>query len=122
MSSRLVHQGKSVQVTVPQSTTVNAGDFVLIEGHFGRAFQKIVNGAGVTAPLAIETDPGVVYETNQINAAGAFAKGSLVYFNTVTKVLENAAGANIVGPVGRVTVAKAAGVIQFRRFGDRTDA
>ena len=122
MTSRLVDQGKSVQVTVPASTTVQQGDFVLIEGFFGRAFQKVVTGVGETKPLAVETDPGAVYETSQINAAGAFLKGSLVYFNTTTKLLENAAGANIVGPVGRVRITKSGGVIQFRRFDDRIDA
>lgn len=114
---RLVHQGQSVRVTVPASTTVNQGDLVMLDGFFGLAFQKVVTGVGETAPLILNVEQGV-YETTQITTADAFAKGDKVYWDNATKLLTTAPANDASGHatrrlVGRVETAKANGVVRL---------
>lgn len=98
---RKISGKKSVQVPVPASTVINAGDFVLLDGHLGMAVQGIETDAngmvikfkGETVPaglipaeIILDTEEGV-YEisANQINTAETFAKGSKVYWDNANK-------------------------------------
>ena len=98
-----VSDGKSVRVTVPENTVIEAGKFYLLDGFFGCAFQSVTTGAGEVI-LNIEQ---AEYETDQIDTSQTFAKGTLIYWNETNKrFTENAAEGNRL--VGRVTQAKAA--------------
>ena len=114
MAGRKVTDGKSVRVTVPQNTTVNQGDFVLLDGFFGMAVQTVVTGAGVTKPLILNTEE-CTYETNQITVAEAFTKGTPVYWNDTTKLLTITVGTNRL--VGRVELAKDGNNVIFMKLG-----
>lgn len=104
--ARKVAEGKSVDVTIADGVTVQQGEFILAEGFFGCAEfddKPVATGA---AALALNIEQAV-YETDQITVANAFAKGDLVNYDTGTHLLTTAAVAGaIIGPVGRVTVAK----------------
>lgn len=110
-----VSDGKSVLVTVPEKTTVEAQSLVLLDGFFGIAMEGVVTAAGETAEIALNIAQEE-YETDQITAADAFNKGDLVYYKGSTKKLTTVAG---VDPdanrlVGKVTVKKdASNVINF---------
>ena len=96
-----VSDGKSVRVTVPENTVIEAGKFYLLDGFFGCAFQSVTTGAGEVI-LNIEQ---AEYETDQIDTSQTFAKGTLIYWNETNKrFTENAAEGNRL--VGRVTQAK----------------
>lgn len=110
---RKVSDGKSVRVSVPENTTIQQGDFVLLDGFFGLAVQQAVTGAGETRDIILNVEQGE-YETSQITAADDFAKGDPVYWDAATGKLTTAAGTDN-RLVGRVTVAKdAGGVIWFQ--------
>lgn len=117
---RRVSDGRSVRVTVPESTVVNKGDLVLLDGFFGLAAQAATTGAGESTEIVLDCEEGIEIETSQITAADAFAKGAAVYWDAATKLLTTAANPDASGnpqnrPVGRVTVAKDAnGVIWFK--------
>ena len=100
-----ISDGKSVKVTVPENTTIEAGKFYLLDGFFGCAMQSVTTGVGQTAEVVLNIEPAE-YETDQINTADAFAKGSLVYYDPVNKVLTTSDGAGANRKVGRVTVPK----------------
>lgn len=100
-----ISDGKTVKVTVPENTTIEAGKFYLLDGFFGCAVQSVVTGAGETAEVVLNIEQAE-YETDQINTADAFAKGSLVYYDSVNKVLTTSDGAGANRKVGRVTVPK----------------
>lgn len=107
---RKVRDGNSVRVTVPQSTTVEQGDFVLLDGFFGMAVQAAETGVGETADIILNTEQSV-YETSQIDTGDAFALGDPVYFDAVAKVLTTDPDADADGfpqnrLVGRVYAAK----------------
>ena len=108
-----ISDGKSVKVTVPESTKVEAGKFYLLDGFLGCAVQSVETAAGETAEVVLNIEQAE-YETDQINAADTFAKGSLVYYDPVNKVLTTSDGAGANRKVGRVTVPKdAKNVIWF---------
>jgi hypothetical protein len=98
--------GLSVDVAVPDTIVVAQGEFVSIQGFFGLAeFDDKPTAAGI-ATIAINIEQAQ-YDTDQITTAEAYAVGDLVNFNTTTKLFTKAAvtGA-VIGPVGRITVAK----------------
>ncbi|MEX0975044.1 MAG: DUF2190 family protein [Bacillota bacterium] len=123
---RKTSDGKSVTVAVPAVTTITQGKFVLLDGVLGIAVQGIqtdaagdvisYNGNSVTAGLV---NPEITlniehaeYETSQIDAADAFAKGDRVYWDAGSLRFTTVAGDGIY--CGVVTEVKDAnGVIWF---------
>lgn len=100
-----ISDGKSVRVTVPANTTIEAGKFYLLDGFLGCAFQSVTTGAGETAEVILNIEQAE-YETDQINTANAFNKGDLVYYDATNEVLTTSDGAGANRKVGRVTVPK----------------
>lgn len=98
-----VSDGKSVTVMVPQNTTINAGEFVLLEGFFGAAMTSVKTAAGESKPLVLDISQAE-FETDQISTSQNFVKGTAIYWNDSTKKLTETATDNRL--VGRVTVAK----------------
>jgi len=98
--------GNSVDVTVPNGTVVAQGEFVYLDGFFGLAEfdDKPVSTGSAVISINIER---AFYDTDQITTAEAFAVGALVNFNTATKLFTIAAvTGGVIGPVGRVNIAK----------------
>lgn len=100
-----ISDGKSVKVTVPESTTIEAGKFYLLDGFFGCAMQSVTTGAGETAEVVLSIEQAE-FETDQINPADAFNKGELVYWDTANNYLTTSDGAGANRKVGIVTVPK----------------
>ena len=98
-----VSDGKSVRVTVPGNTVIEAGKFYLLDGFLGVAFQSVTTGSGQTAEVILNIEQAE-YETDQIDTSQTltFAKGTLIYWNG-TRFTETSAGNRL---VGRVTQAK----------------
>ncbi|OQC75276.1 MAG: hypothetical protein BWX44_00007 [Spirochaetes bacterium ADurb.Bin001] len=106
-----ISDGKSIKVAVPESTTITAGKFYLLESFLGCAAQDVTTGAGETSEAVLSIE-AAEYETDQINAAEAFAKGADVYWDSSNKRLTTTATALY---AGQVTVAKDANnVIWFK--------
>ena len=100
-----VSDGKSVRVTVPANTVIEAGKFYLLDGFLGCAFQSVTTGTGETAEVILNIEQAE-YETDQIDidTPQTFAKGTLIYWNgTKGRFTETSAGNRL---VGRVTQAK----------------
>ncbi len=100
-----ISDGKSVKVTVPENTTIEAGKLYLLDGFLGFAMQSVTTGAGQTAEVVLNIEQAE-YETDQINAADAFNKGDLIYWDATNKRLTTADGGGVNRKVGRVTAAK----------------
>ena len=100
-----ISDGKSVKVTVPENTKIEAGKFYLLDGFLGCAMQSVETGAGEAAEVILNIEQAE-YETDQINTADAFNKGDLVYYDATNKVLTTSDGAGANRKVGRVTVPK----------------
>jgi hypothetical protein len=95
--------GKSVRVTVPVNTTIEAGKFYLLDGFLGVAFQSVQTAPGQTAEVVLNIEQAE-YETDQIDTSQTFAKGTLIYWDGTNKrFTETSAGNRL---VGRVTQAK----------------
>jgi hypothetical protein len=119
-NGRKVGDFKSVDVTIADGVTVAQGEWVLAEGFFGLAAFDDKPVALGAAQISIDIDQAE-YETDQITIADAFNKGDLVNFNSTTKLFTTQAVAGaIIGPVGRVSVAKDVNnVIWFSLFQQR---
>lgn len=98
-----ISDGKSVKVTVPGNTTIEAGKFYLLDGFFGCAMQSVTTGVGQTAEVVLNIEQAE-YETDQINTAETFAKGTLIYWDSANKRFTETATSNRLA--GRVTVGK----------------
>jgi hypothetical protein len=98
-----VSDGKSVRVTVPQNTVIEAGKFYLLDGFLGCAFQSVQTGAGETAEVILNIEQAE-YETDQIDTSQTFAKGTLIYWDDVNKRFTETSDGNRLA--GRVTQAK----------------
>ncbi|PIC59097.1 hypothetical protein CSV80_00815 [Sporosarcina sp. P12(2017)] len=98
-----VSDGKSVRVTVPASTTIEAGLFYELDGFFGTAMQSVVTAAGETDEVILNIEQAE-FETDQIQTTKAFPIGTSIYFTGGKFTPEDGAGANRL--VGRVTSAK----------------
>lgn len=59
-----ISDGKSVRVKVPESTTVEAGKFYLLDGFLGVAMQSVTTKANETAEVILNIEPAE-YETDQ---------------------------------------------------------
>lgn len=94
-----VSDGKSVRVTVPENTTIEAQKFYLLEGFFGVALESVITGAGITAEIELSLEQAE-YESDQITIAEAFAKGTPIFWNNSTGTFtEIATGNRFVGVV-----------------------
>ena len=59
-----ISDGKSVKVTVPESTKIEAGKFYLLDGFLGCAMQSVETAAEETAEVVLNIEPAE-YETDQ---------------------------------------------------------
>ena len=75
-----VSDGKSVRVTVPENTTIEAGKFYLLDGFFGAAMQSVETGEGETAEVILNIEQAE-YETDQIDPTQEFAVGTTIYWD-----------------------------------------
>ena len=100
-----VSDGKSVRVTVPKNTTIEAGKFYLLDGFLGAAFQSVTTGAEETAEVILNIEQAE-YETDQIeiDTLQTFDKGTLIYWNAAGKRFTETSDSNRLA--GRVTQAK----------------
>lgn len=98
-----ISDGKSITVTVPQNTKVNAGDWAQFDGFFGLAMQNAVTETGETKEIVLTIEQAE-YETDQISTSQAFAKGAALYWNAATKKFTETETDNRL--VGRVTNGK----------------
>ena len=100
-----VSDGKSVRVTVPASTIIEAGKFYLLDGFLGCAFQSVTTGAAETAEVILNIEQAE-YETDQIDTSQTFNfnKGTLIYWDTASKKFTETSTGNRLA--GRVTQAK----------------
>lgn len=98
-----VSDGKSVRVTVPENTTIEAGKFYLLDGFLGVAFQSVTTGAGETAEVILNIEQAE-YETDQISASHAFTRGTLIYWDEASKRFTQTSEGNRLA--GRVTEVK----------------
>ncbi|PZM63638.1 DUF2190 family protein [Paenibacillus dendritiformis] len=103
LSRSKVSDGKSVTVTVPENTTVTAGEWALLDGFFGLAMQSAATGAGETKDIVLTIEQAE-YETDQISTSQAFTKGTPLYWNATTKKFTETETDNRL--VGRVTNGK----------------
>jgi hypothetical protein len=100
-----ISDGKSVKVTVPESTTIEAGKFYLLDGFFGCAVQSVTTEAGETAEVVLNIEQAE-FETDQINVADAFNKGDLIYWDATNSYFTVSDGDGLNRKVGIVTVPK----------------
>lgn len=113
MAGRRLEDGKAYKAIVPISTVVVGGNFYDFDGVLGMAMEDVTTGAGATGLVALETDLAG-YETNQIDAAQAFAIGARLYWDPVNNRFTTVAAGSV--EVGVVTAAKDANnVIWFNR-------
>lgn len=101
-----VSDGKSVRVTVPENTTIEAGKFYLLDGFFGAAMQSVEAGEGETAEVILNIEQAE-YETDQIDPTQEFAVGTTIYWDgtQLTESPDDGAG-TAYRKVGRVTATK----------------
>lgn len=123
---RKVQDGKSVRVTVPQNTTLNQGDFALLDGFLGMVVTAVTTGTGETKETVLNIEEAV-YETGQIDTAQTFAKGAAVYWDAANKRFTDQAAPDASGnpqnrPAGRVVSAKDANNIIWLRLGPQNYA
>lgn len=98
-----ISDGKSVKVTVPENTKIEAGKFYLLDGFFGCAMQSVETGAGETAEVILNIEQAE-FETDQIAKTGDFKKGTAIYWDADNGVFTETAGENRFA--GRVTAEK----------------
>lgn len=121
ISQLKVSDGKSVQVTVPANSGVEAGNFYLIDGFFGAVLKTVKaedNTAGTKVALQLEP---CEYITDQILVSKTFAMGAELYYNKSTKKFTDEAAAGLL-LVGKVSAPKdGANTIQFIRYPQVTE-
>lgn len=99
---RKVSDGQSVRVTVPENTTIVQGELVFLGGYLGMAARGVVTGAGKTASLILNVEPGE-FETSQVVDDQAMAAGTDLFWDSATKKLSETPTAVY---AGKVTVAR----------------
>lgn len=110
---RLVSEGKSVKVNVPENTTIEQGKFYLLDGFLGMAVQSVTTGAGETAKVVLNIQQGE-YETSQIDTADTFAAGDKAYWDVTNKRFTTVAADGFFA--GVVTAAKDANNVIWMWF------
>lgn len=108
-----ISDGKSVRVTVPESTKIEAGKFYLLDGFLGCAMQSVETGAGETAEVILNIEQAE-YETDQTKEAdrATMAVGTDIYWDKDNKYF-TLSGTDIYA--GKITAAADEnGVIWFK--------
>ena len=108
-----VSDGKSVRVTVPENTTIEAGKFYLLDGFLGAAFQSVTTGVGETAEVILNIEQAE-FETDQTKEADrvTMAVGTDIYWDKDNKYF-TLSGTDIYA--GKITAAADEnGVIWFK--------
>lgn len=103
-----ISDGKSVRVSVPESTAVESGEFYLLDGFFGMAIQSVSTEAEETAEVILSVEQAE-YETDNIVTTDSFNIGEKVYWDGskfTTAADDGGSPATVYRSVGRVTVAK----------------
>lgn len=118
LSRAKVSDGQSITVTVPPETTIQAGEWTLLDGFFGLAMQSVTTGAGETKDIVLTIEQAE-YETDQISTSQAFAKGTAIYWNDTTKKITETATGN--RPVGRVSSGKDANNVIWFLLGPQVE-
>lgn len=95
---RKVSDGQSVRVTVPENTTIVQGELVFLGGYLGMAARGVKTGAGQTAPLILNVEPGE-FETSQVVADQTMAAGTDLFWDPATKKLTKTPTAVYAGKV-----------------------
>ena len=98
-----VSDGKSVTVTVPEKTIIQAQNFYLLDGFFGMAAQSVTTDAGQTGEVNLTIEQAE-YETDNIVTTEAFNKGDKIYWDSTVGKFTVTTGTNRL--VGRVTQSK----------------
>ena len=108
-----VSDGKSVRVTVPENTTIEAGKFYLLDGFLGAAFQSVETGAGETAEVILNIEPAE-YETDQTktNDRASMTVGEDIYWDKNNKYFTLSATDIYAGKI--TSAADSNGVIWFK--------
>ena len=75
-----ISDGKSVKVTVPVSTKVEAGKFYLLDDFLGVAFQSVQTGSGQTAEVVLNIEQAE-YQTTKVASNKTFTVGQIVYWD-----------------------------------------
>jgi hypothetical protein len=77
-----VSDGKSVRVSVPENTTIEAGKFYLLSGFLGAAMQSVTTGAGETAEVILNIEPAE-FESDQTKEAdrASMTAGKDIYWD-----------------------------------------
>lgn len=108
-----ISDGKSVKVTVPESTKIEAGKFYLLDGFLGCAVQSVETDAGETAEVVLNIEQAE-YETDQTKEAdrATMAVGTDIYWDKDNKYF-TLSGTDIYA--GKITAAADEnGVIWFK--------
>ena len=108
-----ISDGKSVRVTVPKSTKIEAGKFYLLDGFLGCAMQSVETGAEETAEVILNIEQAE-YETDQTKEAdrATMAVGTDIYWDKDNKYF-TLSGTDIYA--GKITAAvDENGVIWFK--------
>lgn len=108
-----ISDGKSVKVTVPESTKVEAGKFYLLDGFLGCAFQSVETGAGETAEVVLNIEPAE-YETDQTKTGdrASMTVGKDIYWDKSNKYFTLSATDIYAGKI--TSAADENGVIWFK--------
>jgi hypothetical protein len=108
-----ISDGKSVKVTVPESTKVEAGKFYLLDGFLGCAMQSVETGAGETAEIILNIEPAE-YETDQTktNDQASMTVGEDIYWDKSNKYFTLSATDIYAGKI--TSAADENGVIWFK--------
>lgn len=108
-----VSDGKSVRVTVPENTVIEAGKFYLLDGFLGAAFQSVTTGAEETAEVILNIEQAE-YETDQTktNDRASMTVGEDIYWDKSNKYFTLSATDIYAGKI--TSAADENGVIWFK--------
>lgn len=81
---RIVSEARSVKVTIPQSTTLVAGECFYVAPYLGVAMESATNGSGVTKDIALALGP-IVVATSKLTAGQTFAAKTKAYWDVSTQ-------------------------------------
>lgn len=109
-----ISDGKSVDVTIPASNGVQAGEFCVVDGFFGVALQTVDKDSNTNGTLIALQIEQAEYITGQIDTSKTFEKGSELYFDPATKKFTDDDKVSGAFFIGRVSYAKDSNnIIQF---------
>lgn len=88
---RIVSEARSVKVTIPQSTTLVAGECFYVAPYLGVAMESATNGIGVTKDIALALGP-IVVATSKLTSGQTFAVKTKVYWDESTQLFTETPG------------------------------